>query len=122
MAQWDRAGPGLTLIHLAQRARNMVVPEIVLSQALVPKPRREGGAGKCAGNGPSESSLFSAILKPNCNVKLLSKLSVWGTETKELYIYREMQIRRGGHVLREVKSEPVEGETAKEKERSRDPP
>lgn len=44
MAQWDRAGLGRTLKHLAQRARrNTVVPKIVLSQALVPKPRREGG-------------------------------------------------------------------------------
>lgn len=90
MAQWDRAGLGLTLKHLAQRARNMVVHEIVLSQALVPKPRREGGTGKCAGNRPSESALFSAILMPNCNVKLLSKLSVWGTETKKaIHIQRD---------------------------------
>lgn len=72
--------------------------------------------------GPVKALFFSAILMPNCNVKLLSKLSVWGTETKELYIYREMQMSRGGHVLREVKSEPVEGDTAKEKEISRDPP
>lgn len=57
------------------KAQNTVVPEIVLSQAPVPEPSREGGAG---------NRLFSVILKPNCNVKLLCKLSVRGTETVEL--------------------------------------
>lgn len=62
--------------------------------------------------GPGKA-LFSVTLKPSCNVKVLSKLLVRGTGTKELYIYTEMQIRRGGHVLREVKSQPVEEEKKK---------
>lgn len=67
-----------------------------------------GGGRTVLDIGPGIALFFSGLLKPNCNVKLFSKLSARGTETKELYIYREMQISSGGHVLRELKSEPVE--------------
>lgn len=58
MAQWDRAGLGLTLKHLAQRARNMVVHEIVLSQALVLSPGERGALGNVLEIGPVKALFF----------------------------------------------------------------